>query len=171
MSRSGPCCGCLPVARPSGSWIVPIAGVVLSTTGQYTRMFPTPEAALSFAHDLEGNTVLTAFTGRLTAPTLHGLILWKIADVAFTLNALMATLIVLRHTRAAEESGRQELLRSTPISRYAPARVRPWAWRWVRRCWWVAVAGTTAMMTVACRLGRGGGRDARRGLPASRADR
>ncbi|MFS8104475.1 hypothetical protein LFM09_45950 [Lentzea alba] len=102
------------------AWIVLIAGVVLSTTGQYSRMFPTPEAALSFAQDLEGNTALTAFTGQLTAPTLHGLILWKIGDVAFTLTALMAILIVLRHTRAEEESGRQELLRSTPISRYAP---------------------------------------------------
>ncbi|WP_112271277.1 ABC transporter permease [Lentzea terrae] len=102
------------------SWVVLIAGVVLSTTGQYTRMFPTPEAALSFAREVAGNAALTAFTGQLTAPTLHGLILWKIGDIAFTLTALMAILIVLRHTRAEEESGRQELLRATPLSRYAP---------------------------------------------------
>ncbi|MGW6933587.1 ABC transporter permease [Lentzea sp. NPDC054927] len=102
------------------SWIVLIAGVVLSVTGQYSRMFPTPEAARSFADDLAGNTALTAFTGQLTAPTLHGLILWKIGDIAFTLTALMAILVVLRHTRAEEESGRQELLRATPVSRLAP---------------------------------------------------
>ncbi|MEU0884795.1 hypothetical protein ABZ345_39910 [Lentzea sp. NPDC005914] len=102
------------------SWVLLIAGVVLSVTGQYGRMFPTPEAALSFARDLAGNTALTAFTGQLTSPTLHGLILWKIGDVAFTLTALMAILIVLRHTRAEEESGRQELLRATPVSRHAP---------------------------------------------------
>ena len=89
-------------------WVLLIAGVVLSVTGQYGRMFPTPEAALSFARDLAGNTALTAFTGQLTAPTLHGLILWKIGDVAFTLTALMAILVVLRHTRAEEESGRQD---------------------------------------------------------------
>lgn len=101
-------------------WIVLIAGVVLSVTGQYSRMFPTPEAALSFARDVAGNPALTAFTGQLTAPTLHGLILWKIGDIAFTLTGLMAILVVLRHTRAEEESGRQELLRATPVSRYAP---------------------------------------------------
>jgi ABC-2 type transport system permease protein len=101
-------------------WIALIAGVVLSTTGQYSRMFPTPEAARSFAREIEGNTALTAFTGQLTAPTSHGLILWKIGDIAFTLTALMAILVVLRHTRAEEESGRQELLRATPVSRYAP---------------------------------------------------
>lgn len=103
-----------------GSWIALIAGVVLSVTAQYSRMFPTAEAALSFARDVAGNTALTAFTGQLTAPTLQGLILWKIGDVAFTLTALMAILTVLRHTRAEEESGRQELLRSTPLSRCAP---------------------------------------------------
>jgi ABC-2 type transport system permease protein len=102
------------------SWILLIAGVVLSVSGQYRRMFPTPEAALSFAHDVAGNAALTAFTGQLTAPTSHGLILWKIGDVAFTLTSLMAILLVLRHTRSEEESGRQELLRSTPLSRYAP---------------------------------------------------
>lgn len=102
------------------SWIVLIAGVVLSVTGQYTRMFPTPESALAFAHDVAGNAALTAFTGQLTEPTLPGLIRWKIADVAFTLTALMAVLTVIRHTRAEEESGRQELLRSTPVSRLAP---------------------------------------------------
>lgn len=102
------------------SWVVLIAGVVLSVTGQYRRMFPTPEAALSFAHDVAGNAALTAFTGQLTEPTPAGLIMWKIADVAFTLTALMAVLTVVRHTRAEEESGRQELLRSTPVSRLAP---------------------------------------------------
>src|SRR4029450_12755170 len=102
------------------SWVALIAGMVLSVTGQYSRMFPTPESAFSFARDVAGNTALTAFTGQLTAPTLHGLILWKIADIAFTLTALMAILIVLRHTRTEEESGRQELLRATPLSRYAP---------------------------------------------------
>lgn len=103
-----------------GAWVALIAGVVLSVTAQYSRTFPTSEAALSFARDVTGNTALIAFTGQLTEPTLHGLILWKIADVAFTLTALMAILTVLRHTRAEEESGRQELLRSTPLSRYAP---------------------------------------------------
>jgi ABC-2 type transport system permease protein len=102
------------------SWIVLIAGVVLSVTGQYTRMFPTPESALAFARDVAGNAALTAFTGQLTEPTLPGLIRWKIADVAFTLTALMAVLTVIRHTRAEEESGRQELLRSTPVARLTP---------------------------------------------------
>lgn len=102
------------------SWILLIAGVVLSVTGQYTRMFPTPESALAFAHDVAGNAALTAFTGQLTDSTLQGLIRWKIADVAFTLTALMAILTVIRHTRAEEESGRHELLRSTPISRLTP---------------------------------------------------
>ncbi|NKE61043.1 ABC transporter permease [Lentzea sp. PSKA42] len=102
------------------AWVVLIAGVVLSVTGQYSRMFPTPDAALAFARDVAGNAALTAFTGQLTEPTLPGLIMWKIADVAFTLTALMAVLTVVRHTRAEEESGRQELLRSTPVSRLAP---------------------------------------------------
>lgn len=48
--------------------------MVVSVTGQYSRMFPTPEAALAFAHDVAGNAALTAFTGQLTAPTLPGLI-------------------------------------------------------------------------------------------------
>ena len=54
------------------SWVMLIAGVVLTVTGQYSRMFPTPESAYSFAADLAGNAALTAFTGQLTEPTLHG---------------------------------------------------------------------------------------------------
>ena len=98
------------------SWIALIAGVVLSVTGQYTRMFPTPESALAFAHDVAGNAALTAFTGQLTDPTLPGLIRWKIADVAFTLTALMAILTVIRHTRAEEESGRANSCAPLPSS-------------------------------------------------------
>jgi ABC-2 type transport system permease protein len=56
------------------SWVVLIAGVVLSVSRQYTGLFLTPEAALAFARDVAGNAALTAFTGQLTAPTLPGLI-------------------------------------------------------------------------------------------------
>ncbi|PRX99794.1 hypothetical protein [Allonocardiopsis opalescens] len=72
------------------------------------------------AEAVGANRALLAFSGQVTAPTLGGLVMFKIGDIAFGLVALMALLSVVRHTRADEESGRRELLAATAVGRHAP---------------------------------------------------
>ena len=48
------------------------------------------------------------------------MIAWKPGGFAAVAAALMSIFLVVRHTRADEESGRLELLSATPIGRRAP---------------------------------------------------
>jgi len=49
-----------------------------------------------------------------------GFIAWRMGGFAAAIVALMSLLGVIRHTRAEEEAGRLELLRSTLVGRHAP---------------------------------------------------
>ncbi|MEV2268298.1 ABC transporter permease [Nonomuraea africana] len=59
-------------------------------------------------------------TGPIFDPTsLGGLTAWRVCGVATVLVALMSVILVIRHTRAEEESGRAELVGSAVVGRHA----------------------------------------------------
>lgn len=91
----------------------------IGTALQYARTFPTVADRQAFAAEVGGNTALTAFTGQLGGDTLGALVVWKIGDILYLLLALVAIMIVIRQTRAEEESGRLELVRSSLVGRHA----------------------------------------------------
>ena len=85
--------------------------------GLYTTQAEFDKAAAS----MEGNAALIAMTGPARAlNTTGGQVTWQAAAFGAICAGLMSMFIVGRHTRAEEESGRDELLRAAPVGRYAP---------------------------------------------------
>lgn len=104
-------------------WIVAIAGFVLSSAGSLPDLYPTASDRQSRA-DLMDNPAVRAMTGPGYGTddyTYGAMIANETISFAAILVALMSIFLVVRHTRAEEESGRAELLRATALGRHAMA--------------------------------------------------
>jgi ABC-2 type transport system permease protein len=102
------------------AWILLLVGMVVGTLPHYARVFSTEPLRQSFAEFVHHNTLMLAFGGQLSSSRLESLAAWKIGDILYSLLGLMTLLLVVRHTRAEEESGRLELLAAGGIGRFAP---------------------------------------------------
>jgi ABC-2 type transport system permease protein len=100
-------------------WILVIAILPAVTAAQYAKLYPTQES-LSAVRGVISNPSLVAFNGPLFGVSLGGLTSWKVGITEFVLVALMSLLMVVRHTRTEEETGRLELVGATVVGRYAP---------------------------------------------------
>ncbi len=103
------------------AWIVVISSLVLVTTGAYEALYPTQQSRLGLGPTMGANPSLRAMYGPafdLTTP--GGFTAWRFGGMASAFIGLMSLLALIRHTRAEEEAGRLELLRSTVVGRHAP---------------------------------------------------
>ena len=70
---------------------------------------------------MEGNAAFIAMAGPARAlDTIGGQVAWQSTAFGAICAGLMSMFIVGRHTRAEEESGRDELVRAAAIGRHAP---------------------------------------------------
>jgi ABC-2 type transport system permease protein len=89
----------------------------VSVDGLYKTQAEFDKAAAS----MEDNAAFIAMTGPARAlNTTGGQVTWQAAAFGAILVALMVMFLVGRHTRAEEESGRDELVRSAVVGRQAP---------------------------------------------------
>jgi ABC-2 type transport system permease protein len=103
------------------AWIGVIAALVVSTAGAYQSLYPTPQSRLGLGPTLGANPSLRALYGPpFDLTTAGGFTAWRFGGFAAAFVALMSLLAVIRHTRAEEEAGRLELLRSGVVGRHAP---------------------------------------------------
>jgi len=103
------------------AWIVLISVQVVATAGAYESLFPTPQSRLGLGPTMGRNTSLRAMYGpAFDLNSAGGFTAWRIGGFAAVFIALMSLLAVIRHTRAEEEAGRLELLRSGVVGRHAP---------------------------------------------------
>jgi len=73
------------------------------------------------AASMEGNAAFIAMAGPARAlNTIGGQVTWQATAFGAIVAGLMSMFVVGRHTRAEEESGRDELLRAAPVRRFAP---------------------------------------------------
>ena len=101
-----------------------IAGGVLlyysqapSVDGLYTTQAEFDKAAASMEH----NVAFIAMAGPARAlNTVGGQVAWQAMAFGAALAGLMSMFIIGRHTRAEEETGRDELVRSAAVGRHAP---------------------------------------------------
>jgi ABC-2 type transport system permease protein len=97
------------------------AGYVLLTTSSFDGLYPTVADRAKFAATVVGNRTYEALYGEPRAlDTLGGLISWRIGSTLAVVVALMSFLLVIRHTRVEEESGRAELVRAGAVGRAVP---------------------------------------------------
>jgi ABC-2 type transport system permease protein len=103
------------------AWIAVISLQVIATAGAFESLFPTVQSRLGLGPTMGRNTSLRALYGPpFDLTSAGGFTAWRIGGFAAVFVALMSLLAVIRHTRAEEEAGRLELLRSGVVSRHAP---------------------------------------------------
>ncbi|MGH3456635.1 ABC transporter permease [Aeromicrobium sp.] len=88
-----------------------------SVDATYTSQAEFDRAATS----MEQNVAFIAMTGPARAlNTIGGQVAWQAMAIGAIVAGLMSMFIIGRHTRAEEESGRDELVRSAAVGRHAP---------------------------------------------------
>lgn len=101
-----------------------IAGVVVLAAGSAAAaadLYSTVESRVASATAANNTTALVALYGRVYDPTSPGGIsMVKTGGLGAVLIALLSIVVVVRHTRAEEETGRLELVGATVVGRYAP---------------------------------------------------
>ena len=103
------------------AWVLVLLSLVTSTASAFRSLYPTPESRLQFAGGIVHSPTLVALYGPLYNPdSVGGLSAWRILAIGAALAALMSVLLVVRHTRAEEETGRLELVGSAAVGRHAP---------------------------------------------------
>lgn len=103
------------------AWILGLAVLAVSSAAAAEGLYPTVDSRVHAAEAANNTPALLALYGRVYDPTsLGGISMVKTGGIGAALIALLAVIIVVRHTRAEEESGRLELIGATVVGRYAP---------------------------------------------------
>ncbi|GAB1824288.1 ABC transporter permease [Herbidospora sp. RD11066] len=101
-------------------WTLVIVALPVGTASALAELYADAAQRISLGMTIMANPALQALTGPVYDGTsIGGLTAWRATNIAAVLAALMSTFIVIRHTRAEEESGRAELIGAAPVGRYA----------------------------------------------------
>ncbi|MFF2127928.1 ABC transporter permease [Streptomyces olivochromogenes] len=101
-------------------WVGVIGLLVLSMPNSLKSVYGTAAERADLARQMLTNSSLRATYGPVFDDSLGGLTAWRIGGYAGLFAGIMSLLVVVRHTREEEESGRQELLSSAMVGRRAP---------------------------------------------------
>jgi ABC-2 type transport system permease protein len=102
-------------------WLAALVVTTVSVANSYATLYDSPEARASATEGMATPAAL-AMTGPrhfLDVDTYGALLSHKMIGFMCVLAGLMSVLIVTRHTRDEEETGRAELVRSTAVGRHA----------------------------------------------------
>ncbi|GAA2534098.1 ABC transporter membrane-spanning protein [Streptomyces levis] len=100
-------------------WTGVNALMVLSMPGTLEGLYGTPAERAGLIRQMETNSSLRAMVGPVFGDSLGALTAWRVGVYAGVLAAVLGLLVVVRHTRDEEESGRQELIASGMVGRRA----------------------------------------------------
>lgn len=101
-------------------WVLVLTLMVVSGGSSIEQLYDTPAARAEVAASMSANSSLRSMYGPVFGDSIGGLVAWRFGVFAATLAAVMSLIIVIRHTREEEETGRQELLSSAMVGRRAP---------------------------------------------------
>jgi ABC-2 type transport system permease protein len=102
------------------AWIYVLTALVAGTAYSFRKLFPTPAGRAEFALSAGHNPALLSLYGPLYGNSIGSLTAWRYGGFAALGAGLMSIFIVIRHTRADEETGRLELIGSAVVGRNAP---------------------------------------------------
>lgn len=105
--------------------ILPLWGLLAAVypsaiAGSTAELYPTTEALRSTAKAAMANPSQVAMRGIVFDPSVGGLTAWTVGSSGEMLLGLVSMLLVIRHTRVDEESGRRELVGAGVVGRHAP---------------------------------------------------
>ncbi|MEO5874749.1 MAG: ABC transporter permease [Streptosporangiaceae bacterium] len=101
-------------------WVYAIVAAVVGTSVSFKGLYGTPEALREFTTGIRDNSGALAMYGEIYSQSIGGLTAWRFGAIGSALIAMMSVFVVIRHTRAEEETGRLELIGATAIGRQAP---------------------------------------------------
>ncbi|MPY53532.1 ABC transporter permease [Streptomyces acidicola] len=101
-------------------WIAVNALMVLSMPNTLKGLYGTAAERADLIRQMETNASLRALIGPVFGDSLGALTAWRAGIYAGALAAVMSLIVVVRHTRDEEESGRQEMVSSGAVGRRAP---------------------------------------------------
>jgi ABC-2 type transport system permease protein len=102
-------------------WVLFLVFTTLSTTTALEELYGTEQSRALLGATANANSAFLAMLGPLHDwSSLGGLVVWRWGVFAGLFVAIMALLVVTRHTRAEEEAGRTELIAATVVGRHAP---------------------------------------------------
>jgi len=101
-------------------WVAGLGGTIAASAYAVPATYGTPEEIAGYEKTVGDSAVSYLMSGRQTAlNTIGGITANEIGQVATLGICLMVLFLVVRHTRAEEESGRAEMLRSTVLGRHS----------------------------------------------------
>ncbi|MGP2436036.1 ABC transporter permease [Streptomyces sp. JW3] len=101
-------------------WAGVNALLALSMPSTLDSVYGTAAARADLVRQVAANSSLRALVGPLLGDSLGALTAWRVGVYVAAAAAVMSLLIVVRHTRDEEESGRDELVRAGMVGRLAP---------------------------------------------------
>ncbi|MBP5862233.1 ABC transporter permease [Streptomyces scabiei] len=101
-------------------WVAVTGLMVLSMPNSLRSLYGTAAERADLMRQMTTNASLRALVGPVFDDSLGALTAWRVGVYAGLLAAIMSLLVVIRHTRDEEESGRQELIASGTVGRRAP---------------------------------------------------
>jgi len=102
-------------------WLLGLFVVVPATAAAYKQVIPDPAQSGPIIEGLTNNPTMRAMLGppfSLVEP--GGFTVWRVGTFVATVAGVMAILATVRLTRADEEAGRTELVRSGVVGRHVP---------------------------------------------------
>ncbi|MCX4763753.1 ABC transporter permease [Streptomyces sp. NBC_01275] len=100
-------------------WVAVNTLMVLSMPNTLEGLYDTPADRAHLLDQMNANASFRALIGPVFDDSLGALTAWRVGVYAGALAAVTSLLIVVRHTRDEEESGRQELIASGAVGRRA----------------------------------------------------
>ncbi len=104
-------------------WFAGIVGLVVVTAASIAGLYKTPEQLASYARTVRGNSALIVQAGPgygLDNPTTGAVMMNELSVWTILAISLLSVFMMIRHTRAQEESEQAELIRAAPVGRHAP---------------------------------------------------
>jgi len=102
------------------AWVYVVLIGTVSNAYTFARLYKSAAQRASLVATGESDPALLFLYGRLNGDSVGALTAWRYGVWASLFAALMTIFLVIRHTRADEESGRLELIGSARVGRHAP---------------------------------------------------
>ncbi|MCX5013078.1 ABC transporter permease [Streptomyces sp. NBC_00555] len=101
-------------------WVLVTALLVVSMPGSLGSVYGTAAERAQVAASMNANSSMRALYGPVFGDSIGGLTAWRIGVYGAVLAAVMSLIVVVRHTREEEETGRQEMVSAAMVGRRAP---------------------------------------------------
>lgn len=101
-------------------WVIVLGGSFSSVGKSISSLYGTAAERAELATSMNANSSVRAMYGPVFGDSVGGLVSWRMLAFGAALAAVMSLVVVVRHTREEEETGRQEMLSSAMVGRRAP---------------------------------------------------